>query len=79
MITFNNYFTRESIKNNSEKMQNNRISYILHTVPSAIIGTPSEYEQSLLFILLVFHSKYSQKSYLFIEVKLLKEKKTVDI
>ena len=34
---------------------------------------------SLLFILLVFHSKYSQKSYLFIEVKLLKEKKTVDI
>ena len=32
---------------------------------------------SLLFILLVFHSKYSQKSYLFIEVKLLKEKKTV--
>ena len=56
------------------------------TVPSTIIGTPSEYEQnrlwknmSLLFILLVFHSKYSQKSYLFIEVKLLKEKKTVDI
>src|SRR4029434_3478595 len=34
---------------------------------------------SLLFILLVFHSKYSQKSYLFIEVKLLKEKKTLDI
>ena len=33
----------------------------------------------LLFILLVFNSKYSQKSYLFIEVKLLKEKKTVDI
>src|SRR4029434_4553669 len=33
---------------------------------------------SLLFILLVFHSKYSQKSYLFIEVKLLKERKTVD-
>ena len=32
-----------------------------------------------LFIVLVFHSKYSQKSYLFIEVKLLKEKKTVDI
>src|SRR4029434_3533792 len=34
---------------------------------------------SLLFILLVFDSKYSQKSYLFIGVKLLKEKKTVDI
>src|SRR4029434_3792062 len=56
------------------------------TVPSTIIGTPSEYEQnrllknmSLLFILLVFHSKYSQKSYLFIEVKLLKERKTIDI
>ena len=32
---------------------------------------------SLLFILLVFHSKYSQKSYLFIEVKLLKEKKNI--
>src|SRR4029434_8253552 len=30
---------------------------------------------SLLFILLVFHSKYSQKSSLFIEVKLLKDKK----
>ena len=30
---------------------------------------------SLLFILLVFHSKYSKKSYLFIEVKLFKEKK----
>src|SRR4029434_1444378 len=34
---------------------------------------------SLLFILLVFHSKYSQTSYLFIDEKLLKEKKTVDI
>ena len=34
---------------------------------------------SLLFILLVLQSKYSQKSYLFIEVKLLKEKKTVDL
>ena len=60
--------------------------YFPHTVPSTIIGTLSEYEQnrlwknmSLLFILLAFHSKYSQKSYLFIEVKLLKEKKTVDI
>ena len=34
---------------------------------------------SLLFILLVFHSKYSQKSYLFIEVKLLKEKKLLTL
>ena len=41
--------------------------------------TGYEKNMSLLFILLVFHSKYSQKSYLFIEVKLLKEKKTVDI
>ena len=34
---------------------------------------------SLLFILLVFHSKYSQNSYLFIEVKLFKEFIFVDI
>ena len=34
---------------------------------------------SLLFILLVFHSKYSQKSYLFIEVKLLKERNVLTL
>ena len=50
------------------------------TVPSTIIGTLSECDQnrlwtnmSLLFILSVFYSKYSQKSYLFTKIKLLKE------
>ena len=71
---------------NGYKKTSKQLKMLSYTVPSRIIGTLSEYEQnrlwknmSLLFILLVFHSKYSQKSYLFIEVKLLKEKKTVDI
>src|SRR4029434_2301488 len=45
------------------------------TAPLVNMSKTGYEKMSLLFILLVFHSKYSQKSYLFIEVKLLKENK----